>query len=175
MKIQQFSVPSVSSVVSSCFVPQQRILMTRPRRTPVASIMEINRITAEIIDGAMKVHSALGPGVLESAYQACLAYELRKRGLDVQTQVPLPLIYEGVHVEIGYRIDFLIEGLVVVETKAVRQLLPIHEAQLLSHLTLSGRPVGLLINFHVMHLKDGIKRMINKRAGADYRLRGEES
>ena len=108
--------------------------------------MELNDITAEVVDGAMKVHSTLGPGLLESAYQTCLAYELRKRGLEVDVQVPLPLVYEGVYLEVGYRIDMLVERQVIVEIKAVRACPPVYEALLLSHLRLSGKRIGLLIN-----------------------------
>ena len=110
----------------------------------------------------MKVHTALGPGLLESAYEACLLYELRKRGLKVYAQVALPVVYEAVRLDAGYRIDLLVEDAVVVELKAVEKLLPIHEAQILSYLKLSGKKVGLLLNFNVLHLKDGIKRVVNK-------------
>lgn len=109
----------------------------------------------------MKVHSALGPGLLEGAYHACLAHELRQRGLSVVAQVPLPIHYQGVNIELGYRIDLLVEDTVVVELKAVAKLLPIHEAQLLSYIKLGNLPVGLLINFHALHLKDGIRRLVN--------------
>ncbi len=123
--------------------------------------MEINDITGQIIDSAMKVHTALGPGLLESAYEACLAYELRKRGLQVEVQLELPIEYDGVQLEVGYRIDLMVEGTVIVELKAVSEIHPIHEAQLLSYLKLSKKKIGLLINFHVVRLKDGIKRMAN--------------
>ena len=123
--------------------------------------MEINEITGEIIDAAMKVHTTLGPGLLESAYQACLAYELRKRGLTVDVQLELPIEYDEVRLDVGYRIDLLVEGLVIVELKAVSEIQPIHEAQLLSYLKLSKKKIGLLINFHVLRLKDGIKRLAN--------------
>ena len=123
---------------------------------------DINAISAEIVDAAMKVHSALGPGLLESAYLACLAHELRSRGLAVRLQVPLPILYEAVRIHVGYRIDMLVENVVIVELKVVRKLHPIHEAQLLSYLKLAERKLGLLINFHVVHLRDGIKRMVNK-------------
>ena len=123
--------------------------------------MELSEITAQIVDAAMKVHTGLGPGLLESAYEACLAHELRKRNLQVETQVALPVHYDGVDIELGYRIDLLVQGAVIVELKAVRELLPIHEAQLLSYLKLSRKKIGLLINFHVLRLKDGIKRMAN--------------
>ena len=103
--------------------------------------MELSEITAQIVDAAIKVHTALGPGLLESAYEACLAHELRKRNLRVETQVALPVHYDGVEIELGYRIDLLVEGAVIVELKAVRELLPIHEAQLLSYLKLSRKKI----------------------------------
>ncbi len=120
----------------------------------------INVITAAIIGAAMKVHSALGPGLLESAYEACLAYELRKSGFDVKTQVELPVLYEGVRIDLGYRIDILVNDLVIVELKCVEKLAPVHEAQIISYLRLSKKNVGLMINFHVRHLRDGIKRFV---------------
>ena len=124
--------------------------------------MEINDITGNIVDSAIKVHKALGPGLLESAYEACLAHELRKRERKVLTQVGLPVIYDGVKLDVGYRLDMLVEDSVIVELKAVETILPIHEAQLLSYLKLSGLKVGLLINFHVPILTQGIKRMVNR-------------
>jgi GxxExxY protein len=124
-------------------------------------IQEINERSGAVVDAAIKVHSALGPGLLESTYEACVAYELRKRGLHVLAQVPLPIVYDEVRIEVGYRIDLLVDDAVVVELKAIAKLLPIHEAQLLSYLKLSGHRVGLLINFHVPHLRDGIRRMVN--------------
>ena len=123
--------------------------------------METNAITREIIGAAIKVHSALGPGLLESAYKACLLHELRKRGLRVQIELPLPVIYDGVKLDVGYRIDFLVEDIVILEVKAIAKLVSLHEAQLLSYLKLSGHSCGLLINFHVAHLRNGIKRMMN--------------
>jgi len=126
-----------------------------------AEAASINKITGSIVDSAMKVHSALGPGLLENAYEACLIYELQKRGLKVANQVGLPVVYESVKLDIGYRLDLVVEETVVVELKAVESLHSIHEAQLLSYLKLSGKKVGLLINFNVHHLKDGIKRMVN--------------
>jgi GxxExxY protein len=111
----------------------------------------------------MKIHSVLGPGLLESAYQACLAHELRGRGFQVETQVALPVVYEGQKLELGYRIDLLVEKRVVVEIKCVEAIHPVHQAQLLSYLRLSGYIVGLLINFYVPHLKDGILRMVDGR------------
>ncbi len=123
--------------------------------------MEINRISGQIVDAAMRVHSLLGPGLLESAYEACVVHELRRRGYNVLTQVALPVVYDGVKIDTGYRVDLLVEDEVIVELKAVDKLTPLHEAQLLSYLKLSGHKVGLLINFHVLHLKDGIRRMVN--------------
>jgi GxxExxY protein len=125
------------------------------------NIDHVNERSGLVVDAAMKVHSALGPGLLESAYEACLAHELRKRGCRVLTQFPLPVMYDGVRIDAGYRIDMLVDDVVMVELKTVTKLLPIHDAQLLSYLKLSGRRVGLLINFHVPRLRDGIKRMVN--------------
>ena len=121
----------------------------------------INQLTGIIVTAAMKVHSALGPGLLESAYQACLLHELRKQGLTVASQVVLPVVYDGQTIDLGYRMDLLVEDLVIIELKCVEAVNPIHEAQLLSYLKLSGRNVGLLINFHVAHLRNGVKRMVN--------------
>jgi len=123
--------------------------------------VETRLVSGAVIDAAMKVHSALGPGLLESAYEACLAYELRKRGFDVAQQVALPVVYEEVRLDAGYRIDLLVEHCVVVEIKAIAALAQIHSAQLLSYLKLSGHRVGLLINFNEVHLRDGIKRLVN--------------
>jgi GxxExxY protein len=125
------------------------------------NINEINVRSGQVVDAAIRVHSALGPGLLESAYEACLAFELRKRGLRVLTQVPLAIVYEGVRIELGYRVDLLVDDAVVIEVKAMGKVLPVHEAQLLSYLRLNDYPVGLLINFHELHLKDGIKRLVN--------------
>jgi len=123
--------------------------------------MRINDITGHVVDAAITVHSALGPGLLESAYKACLVHELRKRGLTVRTEIPVPIVYDGVVVDVGYKMDLLIEEAVIVEVKAIKQLSPVHDAQLLSHLVLSGHKVGLLINFHVRFLKHGIRRLVN--------------
>ena len=122
---------------------------------------EINQRTGIIVDAAMKVHTVLGPGLLESAYQACLAYELEKRGLDVRTQVSIPLIYEQIRLEIGYRADLVVEREIVVELKAIEKLAAIHETQLVSNLRMGNFKVGLLINFHEAHLKNGIRRKVN--------------
>ena len=124
--------------------------------------MELNEVSAQVLDAAMKVHSVLGPGLLENAYEACLKYELEKRGLSVQQQVALPVVYDNVKVDVGYRLDLLVENAVIVELKAVERLTAVHEAQLLSYLKLSRKKIGLLVNFDVAHLKNGIKRMVNE-------------
>ena len=111
----------------------------------------------------MRVHSLLGPGLLESAYNACLAHELRKRRFRVDEQVGLPVVYDEVKLDLGYRIDLLVDGLVIVEVKCNEAIHPVREAQLLSYLRLSGKNIGLLINFHVARLRDGIKRMVDGR------------
>jgi len=121
----------------------------------------LNRITESIIGAAIQVHKTLGPGLLESAYAACLVHELGKRGLSTEEQKPVPLIYEEVKLECGYRMDLLVESSVVVEVKSVEALAPIHEAQVMSYLKLSGCKLALLINFNVVVLKDGIRRFIN--------------
>ncbi len=122
---------------------------------------EINRITEAVIGAAIQVHREIGPGMLESAYEACLAYELVERGWKIEQQKPVPLVYKGVHLECGYRMDLLVQDQVIVEIKAVDQIMPIHRAQLLSYLKLSGLKVGLLINFNVQLLKSGIERIVN--------------
>jgi GxxExxY protein len=118
-------------------------------------------ITGRIIDGALKIHTALGPGLLESTYDACLQYEFNVANLRYEHQVRLPVVYRGMQLDAAYRIDFLVENCVIVELKAVKELLPLHTAQLLSYLKLSGRKVGLLINFNVPHLRQGIDRLVN--------------
>lgn len=123
--------------------------------------MELNEITEKVIGCAIKVHRALGPGLLESTYEVCLAHELVKEGLKVKTQVALPVVYDGLRLDAGYRIDMLVEDAVIVELKSIESLHPIHEAQVISYLKLSGKKIGLLINFNVKLLKGGIKRLIN--------------
>lgn len=118
-------------------------------------------LTPQIIGAAIKIHRKLGPGLLESAYEACLAYELQQEGFRVHRQKPVPLIYEGVKLECGFRADIVVDNKVVVEIKCKECLHPVDQAQLLSHLRLLDLRVGLLINFHVLVLKDGIKRMVN--------------
>ena len=121
----------------------------------------INSVSGIVIDSSRAVHSVLGPGLLESPYEKCLAHELRSRGLKVEQQVPIPILYRGLSLRNVYRVDLLVADEVVVELKIVKQLHELHHAQLLSYLKLMKKRVGLLINFHSLHLKDGIKRMVN--------------
>lgn len=125
------------------------------------STNQIDRIAKEVVDAAFKVHSNLGPGLLESAYEACLAHELTKRGYRVERQKAQPMIYEGLEIEVGYRLDLLVEDLIIIELKAVEQLAPIHQAQLLTYLKLSSKQLGFLVNFNVPLIKDGIRRIAN--------------
>src|SRR5947208_8300789 len=110
--------------------------------------MDRNQISGAIVDAAMKVHSALGPGLLESAYAACLRHELIKRGVKVASEVPVPVVYDGIRLDTGYKLDLLVEGTVVVELKAIEALAPIHQAQIISYLKLTGKPIGLLTFTH---------------------------
>jgi GxxExxY protein len=126
----------------------------------MGAIMAIN-MSREVIGAALTIHRKLGPGLLESAYEACLAYELEKSGFRVERQKPVPLIYEAVKLDCGFRADLVVEGKLVLELKCKEALHPVDEAQLLSYLRLLNIPIGLLINFHVALLKDGIKRMVN--------------
>ena len=123
--------------------------------------MDLNRVTREIIGAAIAVHRELGPGLLESAYEACLAYELTQRGLRVEQQMPLPVVYREVRLECGYRLDLVVEDIVIVELKSVEKLTRVHQAQVLSYLRLANCPVGLLINFNVKILVDGVQRLAN--------------
>jgi GxxExxY protein len=123
--------------------------------------VRVNQISGAVVSSAMHVHAGLGPGLLESAYQACLAHELRKRGFSVATQVGLPVVFDGERIELGYRIDAIVENMVIVEVKSVETIHPVHQAQLLSCMRLSGIGVGLLINFNVRSLREGIKRMVD--------------
>lgn len=122
---------------------------------------KLNQITEAIIGAAIEVHRALGPGLLESAYEACMAFEVAQRGLRVEEPKPLPVVYREVRLDCGYRLDLLVEEAFIVEIKAVERLMPIHQAQLLSYLKLSGCKVGLLINFNVEILKYGVRRVVN--------------
>lgn len=122
---------------------------------------KLNGITEKIIGAAISVHRALGPGLLESAYEECLCYELSQLGLKFNRQVTLPVSYKGVKLDCGYKMDLVVENEIIVELKTVERLIPVHEAQLLSYLKLHNKRVGLLINFHVPVLKSGLKRMVN--------------
>lgn len=122
---------------------------------------ELERLGAVIVDAAFAVHSTLGPGLLESAYQACFVHELRRRGLAVQCEVPFPVFYAGLTVDTGYRADMVIEGDILVENKAVQTIAPIHRAQLLTYLKISNLRLGFLINWNVPRIKDGIRRLVN--------------
>ncbi len=122
--------------------------------------MKPNEVSGIIVDAALRVHSELGPGMLESAYEACLAYELTDRGLDVETQKVLPVVYRSVTLDIGYRLDLVVNDVVIVELKSVKSIEDIHKAQLLSYLKLSKIPVGLLLNFNVSLMKHGIHRFV---------------
>ena len=123
--------------------------------------MDENEISYKIIGCAIELHKTLGPGLLESAYEAALCYDLRQLGLRVQTQVPMPLIYKEVRQDVGYRVDLLVEDKVIVEIKSVEAVAPVHLAQTLTYLKVSGRKLGLLINFNTKVLKDGIQRIVN--------------
>ncbi|MDR2937860.1 MAG: GxxExxY protein [Prevotellaceae bacterium] len=122
--------------------------------------MEIDQITQKIIGCAIEVHKALGPGLLESAYEECLAFELQQAGLKVERQKPIPIVYKDIKLDCGYRMDLLVEGRVVVELKAVDALIPVHEAQVLTYMKFGQKQVGLLINFNVTLLKNGLKRYV---------------
>jgi len=119
------------------------------------------RVSHAVITAAMRVHTELGPGLLESTYAACLQFELAEAGFASRREVGLPVIYKGVKLDLGYRIDLLVRELVIVEIKSVDAIAPIHHAQMISYLKLTGKSLGLLINFNVVHLKDGIKRFVN--------------
>jgi GxxExxY protein len=125
--------------------------------------MELNEITGAIVGAAMKVHTEIGPGVLESVYRKCLQHELQKCGLAVQSEVKLPVRYDGLLLESGYRLDLLVQNQIVIELKCVDALLPIHKAQLLTYLRLADKPLGLLLNFNVVHMRNGIQRVINSK------------
>ncbi|NLX22304.1 MAG: GxxExxY protein [Phycisphaerae bacterium] len=120
---------------------------------------DVNAVAKIVVDAAFRVHSTLGPGLLEKVYETCLAYELRKRGLTVHTQVELPVIYDGVHLDAGMRIDMIVAENLLIELKAVEMILPVHKAQLLTYLKLTGHRLGLLINFNVPIIRDGIDRL----------------
>jgi GxxExxY protein len=133
--------------------------------------MEHDPITHEIIGAAIEVHRLLGPGLLESAYEECLAHELSIRKLEFRRQVPVPVVYKGVKLECGYRIDILVAGRIVLELKSIESIAPVHEATLLTYLRLSGNTLGLIINFNVPILKDGIRRFVMKHNEGQRELR----
>jgi GxxExxY protein len=122
--------------------------------------MHYNEVSGAVVDAAMKVHSALGAGLLENVYEVCLVHQLNKRGFHTAAQIPLPVNYDGARIDLGFRIDILVENMVVVEIKAMDAITPVHQAQLITYLKLSGKYLGLMINFNVVHLRDGIRRMV---------------
>jgi GxxExxY protein len=139
-----------------------------------AETQSFNELTERIIGACIEIHRALGPGLLESAYEECLCYELSQTGIKFERQKPLPVHYKDVNLDCGYRLDLVVEDKIIIELKAVEGLLPVHEAQLLTYLKLSGLTLGLLINFNVAMLKHGIKRIANNfQDSASPRLRGE--
>ena len=123
---------------------------------------DIEFTAKQIVHAAVKVHKALGPGLLESVYQKCLAYELEKSGLKVQCELPLPVHYDEIKIDVGFRVDMIVAGAVIIENKTVDKIAPIHEAQLLTYMKLSKSKLGFLLNWNVPLMKDGIKRMINR-------------
>jgi GxxExxY protein len=123
--------------------------------------MDFESIAREIVDSAIRIHTRIGPGMLEGAYEACFEHELNKRSLRVKKQVPMPLRYDDLTVDVGYRIDLLVEDAVVIELKTVQQLLPVHKAQLLTYLRSGNYRLGFLLNFNTVHMRDGIKRIVN--------------
>jgi GxxExxY protein len=128
----------------------------------------LDGISHRIIGAAIEVHRHLGPGLLESAYQSCLAFELKQLGLKLEEQKPLPVVYKNVKLDCGYRLDLVVEDEIIIEIKAIEKLLPIHDAQLLSYLRLTKKTVGLLMNFHVPVLKNGLKRIVNEFPDAEW-------
>jgi GxxExxY protein len=124
--------------------------------------MDFEAIAREIVDSAIQVHTRLGPGMLESAYEACIEYELGRRSLAVKKQIPMPVRYDNLALDIGYRLDLVVENAVVIELKSVKRLLPIHMAQLLSYLRAGDYRLGFLLNFNTVHMRDGIKRVVNR-------------
>lgn len=132
----------------------------RTQRTQRVKSMDENTLSRLIIGAAIEVHRQLGPGLLESAYEECLAYEFSLRDIPFERQKPVPVVYKDIQLDCGFRLDFLVGGLVVVELKAVSELAPIHQAQMLTYLKLTGCKLGLLLNFNVLRLRDGIKRVV---------------
>ena len=128
--------------------------------------MEINELSGVVIDAAMKVHTPLGAGLLEHPYKVCLRHELAKRGIEVRSEVTLPVVYDGITIDIGYRLDLLVEDALIVELKAVEQITSLHRALLLTYLKLTKKSLGLIINFNTPHLKNGILRLINSSSAS---------
>lgn len=126
----------------------------------IFSLAELNKISGQIVDAALEIHKTLGPGLLESVYETCLAHELMQRGLRIERQVPIPVVYKGVRLDVGFRIDILVEKCLVVELKATDQILPIHEAQILTYLKLTKNRIGLILNFNVVLMKNGTQRVM---------------
>lgn len=135
--------------------------MHSPRDRRLVTAERLNQITEIIIGAAIRVHRALGPGLLESVYLACLVYELAAEGLKVETQRALPVVYRGVRLECGFRADLIVEGCVIVEVKSIEHLAPVHQAQMITYLRLSGCSLGLILNFNTKMMRDGIKRLVN--------------
>jgi len=135
-------------------------LNDKPHQTGEGPARDVEAMARTLVDAGLKVHRALGPGLLESAYEHCLAHELHQRGLAVQRQVVLPIAYDGVTIDAGYRLDLLIENAIIVEVKSVDRLTPVHEAQMLTYLKLSARRIGFLMNFNVPLFKDGLRRFV---------------
>lgn len=131
----------------------------------------LDQISRRVIGAAIEVHRHLGPGLLESAYESCLVFELNRLGLRVEQQKALPVIYKDVKLDCGYRLDLVVEDEIIIEIKAIEKLLPIHEAQLLSYLRLAKKRVGLLMNFHVSVLKNGLKRIVNEFPDSEWKKR----
>lgn len=139
-----------------------KILSTfKVRKSPHMQKEELNQLSKEILDSAISVHREMGPGLLESVYEHCLLKELELRGIFAENQVPVPLVYKGYNLNKDYRIDILVEKEIIIELKAVEFVLPVHEAQIISHLKLTDKRLGFLINFNVPLLKDGFRRFVN--------------
>jgi GxxExxY protein len=124
--------------------------------------MHENEVARQIVDAAYKIHSTLGPGLLESAYQAVLVYELQRRGLRIEAETPMPVVYEGIQLDVGFRADLIVEEMVIVELKSVEQIVPVHKKQLLTYLRVADKRLGLLINFGAPLIRDGITRIVNR-------------
>ena len=121
---------------------------------------ELEKIASQVVDAAYRVHKTLGPGLLENAYELCLVHELKKRGLKVERQVAIPLFYDDVEIPVGFRADIIVEDRIILEIKAIEELLPLHEAQIITYLKLSNKRLGLLINFNARYFKNAVKRIV---------------